>query len=84
MESLTISHTDNWYEKVASRILVKILPELRGKNLLQVPLENLLDQIPSEIDLEELSALLNDDGIPAAVWKYSSLPGDSGVVIRIR
>lgn len=83
MESGMNSRTDNWYETVAAKELTKVLSELRDKQLPHIPFENLLD-CPEWVDLEQLCKLLNDDGIPAVVWKYSDLTGDSGVVIRIR
>lgn len=83
MESGMNSRTDNWYETIVAKELTKVLSELRDKQLPQIPFENLIDT-PDWVDLGKLCVLLNDDGIPAAVWKYSELTGDSGVVIRIR
>lgn len=83
MESGMNSRTDNWYETVVAKELTKVLSELRDKQLPPIPFENLIDT-PDWVDLGKLCVLLNDDGIPAAVWKYSELTGDSGVVIRIR
>lgn len=71
--------TKTWWVQNGCSELNRILIDLQGKDIGQVPLENLLAP-DSMVDQDELLNLLINDGVRAILWNYGK---QKYIVIRI-